>query len=175
MDPMTAAVCTPYPPSGPDGTPLAFPAEWLTEPVRALAHGIRADAAFDRMPILADALEEAGCDDLRVLNHCRFCQHHRLDCWVIETILPSDQLHWTGGRQERHAEAVAAAVRQGHPDDPDVIPGRELTRGKVEDPEADARQERRDQMAARAVWGCAVVAAVIIVLGMGILSNLLRQ
>ncbi len=40
----------------------AFPTRWRTETVRLLADGIDADQAFDRLPILADALEEAGCD-----------------------------------------------------------------------------------------------------------------
>jgi hypothetical protein len=55
--------------------------------VVGLARGIRADQAFDRMPILADALEDAGCDDLVLLDHCRVCQVHVMGCWVVETVL----------------------------------------------------------------------------------------
>ena len=52
---------------------VALPADpaWLTRDVVALARGIRVDRAFDRLPILADALEEAGCSDETVLRHCR--------------------------------------------------------------------------------------------------------
>jgi hypothetical protein len=52
---------------------IALPADpqWLTADVVALARGIRAERALDRMPILADALEEAGCADPAVLHHCR--------------------------------------------------------------------------------------------------------
>jgi hypothetical protein len=52
---------------------VALPADpiWLTSDVVALARGIVAENAFDRMPILADALQDAGCTDETVLNHCR--------------------------------------------------------------------------------------------------------
>jgi hypothetical protein len=52
---------------------VALPVDrsWLTEDVFRLAWGIRKDGAFDRLPILADALEEAGCADSAVLGHCR--------------------------------------------------------------------------------------------------------
>jgi hypothetical protein len=92
MDPNTSVVCTPYPPTGPDGTPLSVSPEWRTETVRALAHGIRTDEAFDRMPILADALEEAGCDDLVLLNHCRHCERHVAGCWVLDQIDSVDEV-----------------------------------------------------------------------------------
>jgi hypothetical protein len=53
---------------------LALPADpsWLTSDVVALARGIAADSAFDRIPILADALQEAGCIDEVLLHRCRF-------------------------------------------------------------------------------------------------------
>jgi hypothetical protein len=173
MDPTNGGICTPYPPAGPDGSPLTFPPEWLTEPARSLAHGIRADAAFDIMPILADALEEAGCDDLRVLNHCRYCAHHRPDCWVLEAILPSGQLYWTGAMEDRLAAAVAAAALQGHPDDPDVIPGRVLPQRAMDEAEAEARAARRERAAVRTVWGCAAVVAFFLLLGF--LMSLIRR
>ncbi len=137
--------CSPFPPFHPDGTTVHFPAEWLTDTVCALAHGICADLAFDRLPILADALEEAGCDEPLVLHHCRYCTHHLPECWVVERVVRSDVL-WTGDRRERHSSAVAEATRQGHPDDPDVIPGRPMNVPASEDPaEAERRQERRDR------------------------------
>jgi hypothetical protein len=60
---------------------------WRTSVVVGMADGIRADRAFDRLPILADALEEAGCDDARVLAHCRDDAHHARGCWVVDLIL----------------------------------------------------------------------------------------
>lgn len=60
---------------------------WLTATVMALAAGIVADRAFDRLPILADALEEAGCDDEAMLNHCRGHKPHKQGCWVVDLVL----------------------------------------------------------------------------------------
>lgn len=53
----------------------------------SLAEGIYHDRAFDRMPYLGDALEEAGCDDERVLAHCRDERPHVLGCWVVDLLL----------------------------------------------------------------------------------------
>jgi hypothetical protein len=64
-----------------------FDPEWLTPTVRTLAGGIEADHAFDRMPMLADALEEAGCEDAGLLLHCRGEGPHARGCWVVDAIL----------------------------------------------------------------------------------------
>lgn len=60
---------------------------WLTSTVLALAEGIYAQRAFDRMPILADALQDAGCEDPAILNHCRSDEQHFHGCWVVDLIL----------------------------------------------------------------------------------------
>ncbi len=60
--------------------------EWLTSDVLALARGIYDQRAFDRMPILADALQDAGCDD-DILNHCREAREHARGCWVVDLLL----------------------------------------------------------------------------------------
>jgi hypothetical protein len=57
---------------------------WRTADVLALARGIHRDQAFDRLPILADALQDAGCDDEDVLNHCRRPGGHVRGCWVVD-------------------------------------------------------------------------------------------
>jgi hypothetical protein len=44
------------------------------------------ERAFDRMPVLGDALEEAGCTDEGVLSHCRSGVHAR-GCWVVDALL----------------------------------------------------------------------------------------
>jgi hypothetical protein len=67
--------------------PVSVEPTWLSSTVTALATGIYADRAFDRMPILADALEEAGCDNIDVLNHCRGPGPHVLGCWVVDLLL----------------------------------------------------------------------------------------
>jgi hypothetical protein len=66
--------------------PTADPA-WLTSTVAQLASGIYADRAFDRLPILADALLDAGCEDADVLAHCRSTGPHVRGCWVIDLVL----------------------------------------------------------------------------------------
>jgi hypothetical protein len=79
--------CTPFVPPTADDSARTFELTWWTESVWQLAKGIEAERALDRMPILADALEEAGCDDEVILRHCRECQHHEPDCWVLTTLL----------------------------------------------------------------------------------------
>jgi hypothetical protein len=59
----------------------------LSGTVVSLARGIAADQAFDRLPILADALEESGCDDPAVLAHCRGHSQHVRGCWVVDLLL----------------------------------------------------------------------------------------
>jgi hypothetical protein len=66
--------------------PVAVEPSWLTSDVRILAEGIYQDRAFDRMPILADALQDAGCDSEGVLNHCREPGEHVRGCWVVDLL-----------------------------------------------------------------------------------------
>lgn len=66
---------------------VAFDPALLTSTVVALARGIYAERAFDRMPILADALEDAGCGDADILGHCRGGEPHARGCWVIDGLL----------------------------------------------------------------------------------------
>lgn len=62
-------------------------AEWWTSEVVALAESIYAERAFDRLPILADALEDAGCDNEDILSHCRGSGPHVRGCWVVDLVL----------------------------------------------------------------------------------------
>lgn len=66
--------------------PAALDPDWLTLDVIALAEGIYEDLAFDRMPILADALQDAGCEKNEILNHCREPGEHVRGCWVIDLL-----------------------------------------------------------------------------------------
>jgi hypothetical protein len=52
----------------------------------AIAEGINADLAFDRMPVLADALEEGGCTDASALGHLRADGPHVRGCWVLDAV-----------------------------------------------------------------------------------------
>jgi hypothetical protein len=67
--------------------PVTLNPSWLTSTVLALANGIYDEKAFDRMPILADALQDAGCDNEDILNHCRQPGEHVKGCWVVDLIL----------------------------------------------------------------------------------------
>jgi len=67
--------------------PVAIDPDWLTSTVTALAQTIYAGRAFDRLPILADALEESGCTDADVLEHCRSAGVHVRGCWVVDLVL----------------------------------------------------------------------------------------
>ncbi|MDB5311512.1 MAG: hypothetical protein JWO38_5714 [Gemmataceae bacterium] len=66
--------------------PAADPS-WLTSTVVSLARGIDTDLAFDRLPVLADALEDAGCADEDVLAHCRGGGPHARGCVVVDFLL----------------------------------------------------------------------------------------
>jgi hypothetical protein len=69
---------------GDPAAPARFNPVWRTSTVLALARGIHQNLAFDRLPILADAMEEAGCDDESVLEHCRRATTHVRGCWVVD-------------------------------------------------------------------------------------------
>jgi hypothetical protein len=61
--------------------------EWKTRTVASLGRAIYDDRAFDRMPILADALEDAGCSAADILAHCRGGGEHVRGCWVVDLLL----------------------------------------------------------------------------------------
>lgn len=74
------------------GMPLPMPVvdpQWLTWNggcVRAIAEGIRTRRAFDGMPILADALQDASCEDQVLLGHMRAHTGHTTNCWALRLL-----------------------------------------------------------------------------------------
>jgi hypothetical protein len=84
--------------------PARFDANWRTDTTRGIARRIFDTQDFTAMPILADAIQDAGCEDERILAHCRGgqtaeglpaggwpigCGPHVRGCWVLEAILKS--------------------------------------------------------------------------------------
>jgi hypothetical protein len=70
--------------------PVRLKPEWLAwndETAPKIAQAIYEERAFDRLPVLADALEDAGCDDADLLAHCRGDRPHVRGCWVVDLIL----------------------------------------------------------------------------------------
>ena len=65
----------------------AFPAAWRTSTAVGLARAMYESRDFAAMPVLADALEEAGCDRPDVLAHCRGGGSHVRGCWVVDLVL----------------------------------------------------------------------------------------
>jgi hypothetical protein len=67
--------------------PVTIDPAWLTPTVTSLAQAIYDDRAFDRLAILADALEDAGCNQQDILDHCRQPGEHTRGCWVVDLVL----------------------------------------------------------------------------------------
>jgi hypothetical protein len=88
-----------------------FSSEWLTDTVLALAQEMHESGDFSAMPILADALQDAGCENAGILNHCRVLppagaeeeQAHARGCWVLDLLLAH------GGHHDRLGHAAVTA------------------------------------------------------------------
>jgi hypothetical protein len=91
---------------------------WLTwggGTVPKLARFIYEGRAFDRLPVLADALEEAGCDAAELLDHLRGPGPHVRGCWALD-LLPGKSwpLPWPRGKGVKRAahSGEPATIRQ---------------------------------------------------------------
>ncbi len=68
--------------------PVTFNPAWRTDTAVSLAKQMYESQDFSAMPILADALQDAGCDSEEVLKHCRDAkQVHVRGCWVVDLVL----------------------------------------------------------------------------------------
>jgi hypothetical protein len=68
--------------------PVTFSQEWRTDTALSLARQMYESRDFGAMPILADALQDAGCDNEDILNHCRDTDAtHVRGCWVVDLVL----------------------------------------------------------------------------------------
>jgi hypothetical protein len=62
-------------------------ADWASPQAEAIARAAYEDRDFESLPILADALEDAGCDDEEILTHCRAGGEHVRGCWAVDLVL----------------------------------------------------------------------------------------
>ena len=70
--------------------PVEVDPSWLTwneGTVRRVARSIYDDRAWDQLPVLGDALEDAGCTHEGMLAHCRGPGPHTRGCWVMDLLL----------------------------------------------------------------------------------------
>jgi hypothetical protein len=67
--------------------PVNLDSCWQTPTVVQLAMAIYHASTFDRMPELANALHDAGCDNGEILNHCLGSRPHVRGCWALDLIL----------------------------------------------------------------------------------------
>jgi hypothetical protein len=67
--------------------PVTLSPAWRTDTAVALARTMYESRDFSPMPILADALQDAGCDSADVLDHCRGPGPHCRGCWVVDLVL----------------------------------------------------------------------------------------
>ncbi len=71
--------------------PVAFSPEWRTSTATSLARQMYAAREVCAMPILADALQDAGCDNEDILTHCRDPKAtHVRGCWVMDLVLGNE-------------------------------------------------------------------------------------
>jgi hypothetical protein len=70
--------------------PVTLASSWLSwnsGVIRSIAQAIYDERRFSDLPVLADALEEAGCDNAVILGHCRSGGDHFRGCWVLDLCL----------------------------------------------------------------------------------------
>ena len=67
--------------------PVALDPRWLSSTVLDLARTIYDERVFERLPVLAESLMDAGCDNEEILKHCRSAGPHVRGCWVVDLLL----------------------------------------------------------------------------------------
>jgi hypothetical protein len=76
--------------SGDPSRPVTLSPDWRTDTAIALARTMYESREFSAMPILADALQDAGCESDDILTHCRGPGPHVRGCWVIDLVLEKE-------------------------------------------------------------------------------------
>lgn len=67
-------------------SPIESDPRWRTSNVVDLAQVIYDERAFEKMPILSDALMDASCDSEEIIAHCRGDGPHVRGCWVVDLL-----------------------------------------------------------------------------------------
>jgi hypothetical protein len=67
--------------------PVVLDPACLTPACQAIAQAVHEEGSFEQLPILADALEEAGCRDDELLEHLRSAGPHVRGCWALDAVL----------------------------------------------------------------------------------------
>jgi hypothetical protein len=71
--------------------PVWFAPEWQTDTTLVLARQMYESRDFSAMPILADALEDAGCAEQAILDHLRGPGPHIRGCWAVDRVLAKEE------------------------------------------------------------------------------------
>lgn len=66
---------------------VQFDRSWRSPDVVGIARAAYDTNDFTRLPVLADALRDAGCTNESVLAHCHNTRTHVRGCWVLDAIL----------------------------------------------------------------------------------------
>jgi hypothetical protein len=64
---------------------------WNDSSIPKIAQRVYDDCRFEDLPILAGALEEAGCHNAEILAHCRGPGPHVRGCWVVDLLLGREE------------------------------------------------------------------------------------
>lgn len=67
--------------------PVVLDPNWRTSRAVAIATRMYESRDFSALPTLADALQDAGCDNADILNHCRGPGPHVRGCWAVDLVL----------------------------------------------------------------------------------------
>jgi hypothetical protein len=70
--------------------PIVLDPAWRSSDVLSLAQAIYDERMGHRTPMLGDALEDAGCTNAEIMNHCRQPGVHVRGCWVVDCLLEKE-------------------------------------------------------------------------------------
>jgi hypothetical protein len=86
--------------------PVSLNPAWRTETVVSMGMAIYNNRTFSHLPIWADALEDAGCENREILQHCRHPGPHVRGCWPLDLLLGLKvEIRSSQARRSEHEEA----------------------------------------------------------------------